>query len=199
MSYCFTSPLQFTVDMSFFVFQWHFHDHSVLRGFSQWCLAAPFELFDWNGILLSSAVKQLHTFSGNLHFWQRLLSGLCVCVEAEAWHFKGLQTGIWQQACRWLHRQVSGRNPHLSPWSQTAAASTCKLGNTAIGMAEGHTAAQVNVGKPAFRHAPMPEPGSGHRPPAPPPHCPAVLQQRWEQSSSRSRGKKSIAQNQYVF
>lgn len=132
MSYCFTSSLQFTAVVPFFVFQWKcFHDHCVWRGFAQWCLAAPFELsVDWNSILLSSAVTQLCTFSGNLHFWWRLLADLCVCVEAEAWYFKGLQTRVWQQACRWLHRQVPGRKPtplvritdccyfHLQAWKR---------------------------------------------------------------------------------
>lgn len=33
-------------------------------------------------------------------------------------------------------------NPHLSSGSQTAATSTCKPGNAAIDIAEGHTAAQ---------------------------------------------------------
>lgn len=79
-------------------------------------------------------------------------------------------------------------NPHPLPGPQTAATSTCKLGNTVIGIAKGHTAAQVDVGEPAFRHAPLPEPGSAHRPPAPPWQRPAGLQHT--RGQSRSRGKK---------
>lgn len=36
-------------------------------------------------------------------------------------------------------------NSHPLPGSQTAATSTCKLGNTVIGIAKRHTAAQVDV------------------------------------------------------
>lgn len=145
MSYCFTSSLQFTAVVPFFVFQWQcFHDHCAWRGFTQWCLAAPFELpVDWNSVLFSSAVKQLCTFSGRLHFWWKLLGNLCVRVEAEAWYFKGLQTRVWQQACRWLHRQAPGRKPTLLARIRLLLLPPASLENTVIDIAEGHTAAQL--------------------------------------------------------
>lgn len=144
MSYCFTSSLQFTAVVPFFVFQWKcFHDHCVWRGFAQWCLAAPFELsVDWNSILLSSAVTQLCTFSGNLHFWWRLLADLYV------WKLKlGISKGY---KLEYDSRPVGdctdrclAENPHLLSGSQTAATSTCKPGNAVLDIAEGRTAAQL--------------------------------------------------------